>query len=238
MIDYSDYIYKTYPPKKQRHKQYRAFCDVCQKDKGYVSLRLGRKLCQPCAAKRMGKNKAGRVMSLEARRKMVLSRYGYELPKLDSKKIGNKIYYIDHCPDCGKELLRAGTLHLGKKCKSCVRKNPNCTPAKMRLKRRMAASIRCRLRRRHLEGKGGRSTFDILGYTVDELYKHIESRFQQGMTWDNMGEWHIDHIIPDSQFKYFNVDDEEFKKSWDINNLQPLWAKDNISKGSKLSSFQ
>ena len=54
------------------------------------------------------------------------------------------------------------------------------------------------------------------------------------MTWDNYGEWHIDHIIPISYFDYSSYDDETFKICWDLNNLQPLWAKDNLIKSNKL----
>ncbi len=70
-------------------------------------------------------------------------------------------------------------------------------------------------------------------YTVDDLKRHLESKFQDGMSWDNYGEWHIDHIKPETWFNYSSVDDEEFKKCWALDNLQPMWAKENISKGNK-----
>jgi len=66
-----------------------------------------------------------------------------------------------------------------------------------------------------------------LGYTREQLRQHLESQFQEGMDWDNFGTgWHIDHIKPVSSFKL-----EEFKECWSLDNLQPLWAKDNMSKG-------
>ena len=74
----------------------------------------------------------------------------------------------------------------------------------------------------------------LVGYTLTELMEHLESKFQPGMTWDNYGEWHIDHIIPISYFDYSSYDDETFKICWDLNNLQPLWAKDNLIKSNKL----
>jgi len=52
------------------------------------------------------------------------------------------------------------------------------------------------------------------------------------MTWDNYGTWHIDHIRPDSWFHYDSVNHEDFKKSWMLDNLQPLWAKDNLMKSN------
>lgn len=53
------------------------------------------------------------------------------------------------------------------------------------------------------------------------------------MSWENYGEWHIDHIIPDSWFNYSSTEDDEFKKSWSLDNLQPMWGKENQSKGNK-----
>lgn len=72
-------------------------------------------------------------------------------------------------------------------------------------------------------------------WTVEELKIHLESNFQSGMSWDNYGRngWHIDHIIPDSWFNYDSMNHEDFKKSWSLDNLQPLWEKDNCSKSNR-----
>lgn len=87
--------------------------------------------------------------------------------------------------------------------------------------------------------KNGRRTFEILGYTKEELIAHLEKNFTDGMTWDNYGEWHIDHIIPISAFNFETPDDIDFKRAWELSNLQPLWRKDNQQKGAKLfSEFQ
>ena len=79
--------------------------------------------------------------------------------------------------------------------------------------------------------KGGK-TFDALPYTPQQLKEHIESQFQEGMTWDNHGEWHIDHIIPQAALQYDSLEHENFQKCWALDNLQPLWAADNIRKSS------
>lgn len=63
---------------------------------------------------------------------------------------------------------------------------------------------------------------------------HLESKFVEGMTWENRSEWHIDHIRPIASFNYATPDDPEFKQCWSLSNLQPLWAKENMSKGAKL----
>lgn len=77
-------------------------------------------------------------------------------------------------------------------------------------------------------------TFEILGYTTEELKTHLESLFLDGMTWANYSKWHIDHKIPRSFFVFDSPDDVEFKMCWRLENLQPMWAKDNLAKGNKI----
>jgi len=84
--------------------------------------------------------------------------------------------------------------------------------------------------------KGGRRTFDILGYTADDLKSHLERQFLPGMSWDNYGMfgWHVDHIVPLSAHNYATTEDADFLRAWSLNNLRPLWANENWSKGAKL----
>lgn len=105
---------------------------------------------------------------------------------------------------------------------------------------RVTDNFRSRISRHIRAGsKFGRRTLDILGYTVDELKAHIERQFLPGMSWDNYGKWHIDHIIPLAAHNYETPDDIDFKRAWALDNLQPLWKGDNLSKGTRLStSFQ
>lgn len=53
------------------------------------------------------------------------------------------------------------------------------------------------------------------------------------MTWDNFGDWHIDHILPLSSFNYSTPDEPDFKSAWALTNLRPIWAKENLEKGAK-----
>lgn len=62
---------------------------------------------------------------------------------------------------------------------------------------------------------------------------HLERQFLPGMSWDNMSEWHIDHILPRVMFHYETSADPGFSECWALTNLRPLWAKDNIDKGGK-----
>ena len=76
--------------------------------------------------------------------------------------------------------------------------------------------------------------FDILQYTPEELISHLEKQFTDGMTWDNYGEWHVDHRMPISSFNFESVDDDSFIKCWSLDNLQPMWGKENIVKGNNI----
>ena len=71
----------------------------------------------------------------------------------------------------------------------------------------------------------------ILGCTFEDFKIEIESKFQDGMTWENYGKWHLDHKIPIS---WANNEDEVYKLNH-YTNFQPLWAKDNLIKGNKWS---
>jgi hypothetical protein len=75
--------------------------------------------------------------------------------------------------------------------------------------------------------------FKILGYTRDKLKNHLEKQFTKDMTWKAFrnGDIHIDHIKPQSLFNLKDIND--IKECWSLNNLQPLWAKDNIVKSNK-----
>jgi len=73
-----------------------------------------------------------------------------------------------------------------------------------------------------------------LGCTIDELKIYLESKFQNGMCWSNYGKdgWHIDHIIPLASFDL--TDRNQLLEACHYTNLQPLWAKDNLSKGDRI----
>ena len=82
------------------------------------------------------------------------------------------------------------------------------------------------------EAKRG-SSIVALGCSVAHLKVHLERQFQPGMTWDNwsLHGWHIDHIIPLAAFDL--TDKDQFLKACHYTNLRPLWATDNLAKGSK-----
>ena len=72
----------------------------------------------------------------------------------------------------------------------------------------------------------------MLGYTKEDLRDHIEKKFKDGMSWENRGKWHIDHIVPIKHFLDNGIDDPKIINS--LSNLQPLWAEENLAKSSKV----
>jgi hypothetical protein len=98
------------------------------------------------------------------------------------------------------------------------------------IRQRIAARIRKAMR---LYGKGARKhcrTHDYIGCTIKQFREHIQKLFQQSMTWDNYGQWHLDHIIPCKAFDLSKPDHQYACFHW--TNLQPLWAIDNIRKSA------
>ncbi len=101
---------------------------------------------------------------------------------------------------------------------------------------RIASSISKLIRVALKENKEGGEWRNRIGYTMTELRQRLESQFTDGMSWENYGKWHIDHIIPQSFFVFDSIDDVEFRMCWRLENLQPLWAKDNLRKGNKIKA--
>lgn len=104
---------------------------------------------------------------------------------------------------------------------------------KYRLSEAFSSGVYHSLKRKGISKKGY-SWEKIVGYTTQDLMKHLEEQFKDGMSWDNYGKWHIDHINPKCLFDFTSYEDNEFQRCWALKNLQPLWAKENLKKGSNL----
>jgi hypothetical protein len=68
-------------------------------------------------------------------------------------------------------------------------------------------------------------------YSPADLVKHLEKLFQPGMTWENHGQWHIDHVIPISVLTDWGIYDQKIINA--LYNLKPKWAEENMSKGNR-----
>ena len=99
---------------------------------------------------------------------------------------------------------------------------------------RLASVIRARIHDVLKNGYKSDRTEKLIGISIKELKVYIENKFKSGMTWDNYGfyGWHIDHIRPLSSFDLTTPEGQ--KEAFHYTNLQPLWAKENLHKHSKI----
>jgi len=94
------------------------------------------------------------------------------------------------------------------------------------IKRRMRVAV-SRFARAYGYEKSAR-TEAIIGCSWQEFRLHIERQFHNGMNWDNMDKWHIDHIVPMASAKT----EEDVLRLNHFTNLRPLWAIDNLKKSN------
>jgi len=97
---------------------------------------------------------------------------------------------------------------------------------KLRLRRRMNAAFHA------ADATASASTIKLLGCKPSEFRAHLEAQFSDGMSWDNYGEWEIDHVRPCASFDL--TDPAQQAACFHYSNLQPLWKRVNRSKGAKL----
>jgi len=155
-------------------------------------------------------------------------------------KVKNKIYYEKNKEKVNKR-NKIYMKNLPKKQREMYQENYKLNRNKQtnhRRKTNINFKISCYLRSRlnkAIKGnyKSGSAVRD-LGCSISELKTHLESKFQEGMSWSNWSRtgWHIDHIIPLDSINLQNR--EEFLKAIHYTNLQPLWAEENIIKNNKI----
>lgn len=137
-----------------------------------------------------------------------------------------RAYYQDHKDECRK---RNRKWDRNNRVKTNLAKS-----AYDRIRRRNDPSYRfgknLRTRVGHALRRGDKCahTAELLGCTVEELKACLELKFQPGMTWDNYGMWHVDHIRPCADFDLTVPEQQKVCFHW--TNLQPLWGRDNMRK--------
>jgi len=132
----------------------------------------------------------------------------------EKTRVYNKTYYSTY----KKELIAANTVYQRKK----RREDQNY---------RIAGRLRSRLWHVIRDNQKVGSAVRDLGCSFGQFRLYIENQFEPGMTWDNYGEWHLDHVQPLASFDL--TDRSQFLTACNWLNYQPLWAKENINKGAK-----
>ena len=164
----------------------------------------------------------------QSRVRIKASNLGISREKNSKTKICSKCFQEKPINEYSPHLTgRFGIYPSCKKCnskKELLRRSLN---PEMRLIHNLRTRIAMAIKKNVKSGK----SLDLLGCSIDFLKKYLSDRFQLGMTWDNYGVWHIDHIRPCSSFNLSDVNQQRI--CFHYSNLQPLWKRDNLSKGSK-----
>jgi Zn ribbon nucleic-acid-binding protein/plasmid maintenance system antidote protein VapI len=132
------------------------------------------------------------------------------------------------CKKCLTEWRKENRKILNKNHKE-YEKNRKLTDAEFKLLKTLRSRLGCAIKRQ--QSNKCDTTIELLGCSISFLKIFLESKFKEGMTWENHGEWHIDHIKPCASFNL--LDENEQKKCFHYTNLQPLWASENLRKGCK-----
>jgi hypothetical protein len=163
----------------------------------------------------------------------------------DKVKANSKRYYINNKEILNKKGLIWAKNNINKvrqyRIKSAKKdRDRRKNDIRFRLKKRFSTAIYTRLKKR-LFNKDSKSMWDFVPYTIDDLIKHLESKFEPWMNWQNYGKqsgcWSIDHIKPDSLFHYKSIKDKEFQECWDLSNLRPLEHIKNLQKSNKFNNI-
>jgi len=154
-------------------------------------------------------------------------RIKYKEKLLESKRK----YYFERG---GKEKVKKYRLKNKKKLNEWARKYRN-KKLKIDPNYKLAKNIRSRIRMaliRNSKSKKANKTINLIGCTIEELWIHLEKSFKSGMTKENYGKWHVDHIRPCASFDLTKP--KEQIKCFHYTNLQALWQKENILKSDKI----
>ena len=101
---------------------------------------------------------------------------------------------------------------------------------------RLKHILRARIQKALVSGCKRTSSTELLGCSIEEYKQYLESKFTEGMNWDNYGRkegyWNVDHIKPCSSFNLTDL--EQQKQCFNYTNTQPMWWEENLKKGSRV----
>lgn len=149
----------------------------------------------------------------------------------ERKRITNKQQYLKHYEKRQQKSLeyrQANRKVLSAKSAEYIKRRRQTEPL-FAVKARMASRVRDALLAKGLKKES--TTEEMLGCNIEEFKAHIERQFLRGMSWENSGLWHIDHIVPCASAS----DESELIALFHFTNLRPVWAKANLAKSSKRS---
>lgn len=210
--------------------------------------------CERCGIEFSGRSSVKRFCSEICRKLEEKRRARSRRPKPKTAR-PSRILFV--CSGCGSDVHkpergRSPAFPLCSPCRVKVNKAPYKRPVgeaairardlqrdRLRKRRREDAAFRfrqafsARVRQSLRGGKDHASWESLVGYSLRDLRQHIERQFASGMSWENYGDWHVDHVVPVTSFSFDGPAQPEFHACWALSNLRPLWAGPNISKGGQ-----
>jgi hypothetical protein len=211
-------------------KQYERECSVCGGT--FINGEDGsfRGKCPKCRNEYLAKRIAEHKDEIYARRKVLYDenkdginekrREEYKTDPIKQKQ-GSMEYYYKNKPKI-REYKRK---YVKTKCESDI---------EYRLTRTLRSRVRVAIKNQNTKKSG--KTFELIGCSIEELRKHIESQWQPGMSWDNWGngkgKWNIDHRLPIAAFKLSDPEQQKIVFNW--KNMAPLWYEDNMKKMDRM----
>jgi len=204
--------FESFNKEKARKDGFRCYCRECEQT-------LNKKWRQdnPDVAKRWNKANAER-----------LAKYYHEYHKANAKK--KSAYDRQRYLDDKEKILKQKELYRianGEKIREYARKK-----YAEDINHRLAVRLRIRVWFALKGVTRGKSATSLLGCSMQDFRNHLASKFTDGMTWENYGDWHIDHILPCASFDLSDI--EQQKICFNYKNMQPLWASENQSKGCRV----
>jgi hypothetical protein len=207
-------------------------CSKCKNSKSFENFYKGklykdgyRSICKQCVKKYEEENKEAKKEYLK----------NYKEINKEKLQIKNKIYRQENCDkitewkEINKDYFIKYRQDNKENFRNYLKKRFDNDPI-FKFKNNIRRLILRSFKRGKSNFKKSDTTEVILGCKIEEFIDYISKKFTEEMTLENHGEWHIDHIIPLAIAKT----EEEVILLNHYTNLQPLWAKDNLSKGSKI----
>lgn len=209
-------------------------CEYCKNSFSPAETKFGKRFCShSCNTSNNNKN---RIWKQSSKDKIIANAKQYKGVNNPNYR-GGGLNFI--CMECSgsfnveRNQVESGK-HSGKFCSASCWKLNASKKRQPRDKTKIVKQfgrVLCRLIKRPDIVSSTSDWFRLVGWNMPEFRAHMEPLFEEGMSWSNHGDWHIDHVKPVSYFEFDDFNDKGFKKCWDLSNLQPLWALENLSKG-------
>lgn len=191
------------------------------------------------------KNKAdkkvnARAWYLKNKKRILLLRKKYQKEHKETIKTTKRKHYLKHKQEILARNKKYQLLHTeehnksNRKYKKTHRHEINKYQQHVRdtnIGLRIRGSLALRIWGTVKKGYKSATTMKLVGCSIEFLKIHLQNKFKPGMTWTNYGAWHIDHIRPCASFDLSKPTEQ--RKCFNFTNLQPLWAKENLSKGKR-----